>query len=156
MIKSRLLKMLVDPERLLAALFGLTLLVVLGSLLPQLYFRYFDNTAYVVVKQPIPVDKKEYHACETITMLIDRTSQFDAAIDGQYEITLVHADQNYETIKSEQLRFILNKGHLLTLYRITIPCDITAGNYFIKGVYYYKYNGRDRSYPLVSDFFQIL
>ncbi len=156
MIKNRVLRVIFDTDRIIVVLFTMVLLTVLGQLLPNIYYKYFDKTNYITVKQPVPVDAKEYRPGDTILLLLERTSQLDIALDGQYELALVRATDRYEPIAEQNTRGVVTMGRRIIIYKFQIPDDAPTGKYFIRGVYPYSFKGRDISYPFTSDFFSIL
>lgn len=143
---------------LLYGVIGAILFTLGGQIFLNVYYRYFDNTQYYTVLQPVSVDKKFYKPCESTILTAKRTSYLDMIGNFFIDLTLV---------RSDGAKYKVNGGHLDKQYSIQtgkdiivsadfeLPCDISDGLYFWQVTVPYKIHGFDRSYTFITETFNV-
>lgn len=144
-----------DSSRWIMVVLVAFLFTYVGSVLPDLYYRYVDKTVYISVKQPFSLNKKIFTPCEEVKALIVRTSIIDTQVEGLLELTLVKPASLYIPIPLYQGPFVVNKGTRTLEYTYKLPCTLPDGEYLIRGIYKYEIKDYHREYALISEYFTV-
>lgn len=139
-------------------LLGATMFTVLGWGIPEIYYRYIDQTVYYQIHSPIEVeDHKIYHPCEAVTFDVTTKSvvgtmgkllvELDLVESGsekliqsqQYDVYLENTDGDISQWKSEQL----------------LPCNLKDGQYYWKGLIRYKVRGIEKTAEYTTETIQV-
>lgn len=145
-------------KRVLYAISGAAVFAFLGFTLPYIYFRYFDNTQYYTVVQPIPVDRKYYKPCDNTILTTTRTSAVDT--QATFGVDLVLKDKDSNTIlKVPNAHFNTEasvKAGTVTLSVVyKLPCALPDGLYYWQATMKYSVRGFEHQYTYVSDTFNV-
>jgi hypothetical protein len=115
-----------------------TMFILVGYYLPKIYFDYFDMTDYYSVSVPIEVDKNLYTPCEKVVWTMHRKALVD--IDAMATTELILMKGNEEVYRN-QVPLVLEKGEYNVKTSQTLPCVLTSGDYFYRGIVSYRING---------------
>jgi hypothetical protein len=146
---------LVEHTRSQAAyMIGFSLLfIVVGWLVPAIYYQYFDQTEYYKIKR-FDFDSPEFKTCTPITYTFTRVSLINSEIMRDRELVLVNADTRQE-IWHERVEDIIDVGEATIRGTIVPPCNSPRGRYMLNILVTYPYRGRERTYLFKSSTFLI-
>lgn len=156
MIKS--LSSLKKPEieRLLFAGILFAIFSFVGSL-PDIYYRYFDNTQYLTITQPVSIDKKNYAPCEKVVLTTKLTSQVDLNARSLVQLILIKDDgtnSGVGRILQGEVPILARKEHIVS-GALQLPCDLSTGRYYWQGTATYSIRGYEKTYSFISDTFNV-
>lgn len=148
--------------RLFYAILGASLFVGIGigaNAIPEAYYKYFDTTKYVEYLEPISFDKKVYRPCETQTAKTKLRILIDTPADIRSRMYLVldQGNSNFKVVKEYTFNTFLRKEEQdQTLFsEIDLPCNLSHGVYFYRGVLSYYVHGIEKSAGFDSDPFSV-
>lgn len=146
------------PKRVGWAVAFALVFIIIGLFLPDLYYKYLDQTQYYSVQQPIPVAQKWYKPCDDVVMTAIRDSRFD--VSGTVQTDLVLKQGNNEIFKVPNVKFnrgiSVKKGNSVTVsFSYRLPCDLADGVYYWQLSFSYKVRGFDKEYVAISDLFNV-
>lgn len=149
-----------ERERYLFAILFAVIFIILGYLIPRIYYEFYDTTQYITVRQPVGADKKLYTCNETIIFVVERNSLIDTTVQGDYELLLVKLnegskDPQYIVVNSYKNEFVVNKGSKTLIQEYPLKCDLPKGTYLLRGIYRYKFHQVDHFYPVSTDVFTL-
>jgi len=145
--------------RLVYVLLFATLFVVLGYIIPQIYFKYFDRTLYYSVQQPASVDREVYKPCDKLVVTIVRTSLINVSAHATVQIYLVNVEgkiiKHNPLFDGSVLIEITNKAVVYLSY--IVPCDLIDGKYYLKAIVDYTVPSTNirKNYIWVTDSFTV-
>lgn len=145
------------PKRLiLAAVFAFHFIVI-GWLVPDFYFKYFDNTSYYSIVQPIPVDKKYYKPCENVLLTATRTSLINTTLTANIELILRKDNETIFHVPDAkfQRNATIKEGKITVLVKYPLPCKLPEGLYYWQVIATYRVHGYERQYIAISDTFNV-
>lgn len=146
------------PKRVVLALVFAFHFMLIGWLVPELYFKYFDNTNYYTVVQPVPVDKKWYKPCDDVQVTATRTSLVNVNLDVNIELILRKDGDTIFKVPNGKVHrtATVQQGKGVTiLVTYPLPCDLPPGLYYWQIIATYKVHGYDRTYLAVTDTFNV-
>lgn len=128
---------------------------LLGTTIPNTYYRYFDKTDYVSVRQPARVDKMLYQPCDTAITQVVRTSLID--VHGDIISYVVLVDGNNLSIRKlyEGRVGIENSKDEIFIFKFKLPCDLSDGSYYIQAVIQYRFKSVEKAYSWKTFVFQV-
>jgi hypothetical protein len=124
------------------------LFVLLGALIPDVYFRYFDKTEYYVINSIKVDDSKTYKACEVQEIEITRTALEN--LTGEFMFILSLEDIDNRNVYSKTIPSTVEKGSRTIKSEQLLPCkagvgtDIREGKYRWTLSYEYEFRGVKR------------
>lgn len=137
------------------ALFFATLFAVLGQAIPAIYFRYFDDREYYIVRSATVVEAT-VKQCGTLNILFDREALQDLQAKSIVEVVLVQSNG----IELEATRYArdlsIDAGITSIIGNFPLPCDIPTGVYFARGTVTYNVNGGDHITKWHTDGFTVV
>lgn len=143
-------------EKIFHVVFFALAFVVIGKLLPDIYYHYLDQTQYYSIDIPVRVDKTVYHPCDTLIMDVSRNSLVDTDATSYLELVLVRdSGANIEVSKFTR-QIVLSKGQQEIGVPLPIDCNLTPGTYFYQGIVGFTVNGVDKHTPFNTDSFQVI
>lgn len=141
----------------LALVFSIVFMVI-GQVVPDTYYRYFDNKQYYTVVQPMPVDKKWYKPCESVQITGTVTSLVNTNLDMNIELILRKSNNTVLKIPDLVLKkttIAKAEARQTVLIAYPLPCDLEDGLYYWQMLVTYKIYGYDRHYFAVTDTFNV-
>lgn len=126
--------------------------VLIGYLVPRIYYQFIDNRQYLTVVQPITYDKKEYKPCEVATAIIKYRATIDTPAEVRTKVYKVE-DSGFKVISESRSETAIAKtpddgAKILTETRV--PCTYGDGIYFYEAVVTYEIKGVKKSYSFIS------
>lgn len=146
-------------KRVFFAIIFASVFIALGGALPDLYFRYLDNTEYYTVSQPIPVNQKWFKPCDDTILTATRTSLVDTQANFAVDLVLKDVKGN-RVLKIPNAHFTtdasVQKGEDVTISVVyKLPCDLADGLYFWQATMKYHVRGYEKFYTYISDTFNV-
>jgi len=139
------------PTRLLYALMGLVLFIVVGVYLPKFITIYLPID-YYKVEQPVRIDREIYKPCDTIVMTAIRSSSIDVVAHATEQVYLVNVNgtiTKYDPIYDGSLT--VKKGNKVIVNLVhQLPCNLVNGNYYIQTIITYPFNGIQKTFTWVT------
>lgn len=133
------------------------LAMVAGYFIPKTYYQYFDQTAYYQVKNPVPVEKRDYKACDEVDVYIIRKSLIDGQGDSIINLSLVRdGNGTRERVAAEIKSISITKGDGKIITHWKLPCGIDPGEYFFEGTVKYQVRGIDKYTAFNTEFFKVV
>lgn len=147
------------PRRLMMAIMFAFFFSVVGKVVPDVYYRFFDTTKYLEIKSPLSVDKAYYKPCEGVKVSTIITSRLDLDADFFTELILVQENSgDYTRIEGSGITLrtpiIQAEPHVVT-NMLPLPCNLPDGLYHWKGNAEYDVRGYERVEPYFSETFQV-
>lgn len=144
-------------DRVLFSSFFFVVFMVFSYVVPRIYYQYLDNHQYIAFTQPISFGKKVYTACEKQTFITHIKIDIDSDIDIQSRLYLTISTNQYKIIKQYNVSsFLKSQPEIQTFITETsLPCDLTPGIYFYRGVLVYKIRGITKLSPFFTDTFSV-
>jgi len=133
-------------------LFGVAF-ALLGQMIPNCYYKYFDKTVYYNIENPVFVEQHEYRKCDDIISEFHRNSVADVQAIVVTELVRVSDNTEVEYYKRD---VTLAKGELVLHSSYPIPCNAKADTYFFRGVVAYRVRGIEKTTTFYSDNFNII
>lgn len=145
-------------HRILFALIGASIFALVPLLLSYTYFRFFDQTNYYTLVQPISIDQKWYRPCDDVVLTSNRTSLMNLSGTIQRKLVLKRAnDSNFIVPSGQSVKSIsVKKGKAISVsasYRL--PCDLANGLYYIEITFIYPVRTFEHTYVAISDTFNV-
>lgn len=149
-------------ERILYAMVGALIFLVVGWGVPDIYFKYFDKTNYVFVNQPVHVNQETFNRGDEIAVTLIRTSLIDTRGYVIVQLHLVN-DNNSETkypLADNEIA-IAKSDHEVFYQKYLLPTHtptgklIPFGTYHLEAIISYDYRGLPKSYAWKSVSFSI-
>lgn len=144
-------------KRVATALLVGFLFMIIGSGLPDMYYRYLDKTQYLTIVQPISIDKKFYHPCDAMTLTTKITSSLDVNVKTLTQLVLVRQDSSTE-IASRTIEVeipIRAQNAQITSGSLKLSCSLINGTYFWQGTATYPVRGYNHTVSFISETFTI-
>lgn len=118
--------------------------VMFGTLVPDVYYRYFDKTQYYQVID-IELLATTYPACGKVSYLVKRVSLIDMTL--KIESNLLKVEENGQLVKVHIFPTVVSgagKGNDWIKAMRQLPCDLDEGDYIIQFFYNYNYNSIEK------------
>lgn len=133
------------------------LFAILGTLIPQTYYQFFDLTEYYKIGEPVRIEQREYYPCDYVDAFITRESLIDGHGDSIINLSLVREDTGevLDRVISEERRVTIKKGSGTVITHWEIPCIAKPGRYYYDGVIEYEVRGIKKHEGFVSDVFRV-
>jgi hypothetical protein len=128
--------------------------VLVGTLLPYLYYEYVDQTNYYHIEVPVMTTEKEYKPCDTVIVPVTRKSLVDKNGELRIELIRVENDKNYE-VETTKYEVLIEEGTQTRLVQQQIPCNEQPGFYFLKGRISFEVHGVERFYEFTTNTFEV-
>lgn len=146
------------PKRVIIAGILAIVFMAVPLMLFYIYFRFFDNTPYYTVIQPIPVAEKWYKPCDDVVLTLTRSSLID--LSGSIQTDLVLKQNNNVIFKVPDAKFTrtvsVSKGDRVTVsVSYPLPCNLADGLYYWQITLTYRVRGFEHAYNAVSDTFNV-
>lgn len=134
-------------------LFSVLAFLIMGFIIPTVYYHYFDHKQYITIVQPITYNKKTFKPCEETLSVIHYSSTLDLQVETKIKIYKV-TDKGLQQIgKDYNSKTFINKtgdaGKNLVTKGI-IPCNFAEGSYFYQGIIIYSVREVQHIYPIIS------
>lgn len=107
--------------------------VLLGALIPDVYFRYFDTKEYYSIDSIFIDTNKVYKPCETMELVIARTAQED--LTGEFTFVLSLEDIDNRNVYSKRVPSTVEAGTKVIKSEQVIPCKSSTGKDLSDGQY---------------------
>lgn len=148
---------LLHPYRFASAFIFAIIFLVIGELVPNIYFRYLDRTVYYSVTQPVSVDKNVYKPCGTTILTTKRTSMIDTTAAFYRDLRLVRSDGAQLKVSNTETNTqgIVRSGSQLVSIGIKLPCNLQDGQYFWNVLMTYNYQGNPKTYGYITETFRV-
>jgi hypothetical protein len=146
------------PSRFVNATIFAFVFAFIGWIVPMTYFRYFDQTNYYTVLQPVSVDKNTYKPCEKTTITTTRTALVDLEISYTRYLRLIRIGDNAQIIIDEatnKSNVGVKKGIAIVSKSLKLPCNLEDGRYLWQGVATYEYKNSKKTYVYISEVFAV-
>lgn len=145
--------------RLLYAILGSIIFLLVGNYGPQAYYRYIDKTQYIRYVDEITFDKKVYHPCDPQTAKTDLMISINSniGVKSRLYLTLDKGDNEFLVIKEYSFDTFLKAqpGEQSIFSTIQLPCDLAKGDYFYRGVLTYSIYGVEKTAGFDSEVFSV-
>ena len=131
---------------------------IVGWIVPNTYYKYFDKTVYYSVVQPVSINKTVYKPCEETILTTTRTSLIDTNILFTRYLRLVRVEDNAQIVIDEAINkseIGVKKGIMTVSRALKLPCNLIDGNYFWQAVAVYQYKGNQKTYTYVTENFSV-
>lgn len=127
--------------------FFILIFILLGNMIPRVYYTYFDRTVYYDLESPLKVDKKSYKACEVVKASGMRFADQSTSGFEIKELVLHNADGTTQEVYRTQEPLVIQQGGRknITFYYF-LPCslknnkDLPTGRYKWEGVIQLKFH----------------
>lgn len=144
-----------NPTLLHMAIFAFAFSFI-GWALPQTYYKYIDDTDYLVVRYPMSVEPSEVEACDDITVFSTYTALDDIQAISYNDWMRLNEDGTYTKVDTTSRSGNFPKGEGETFsVDLEVPCRLDPGTYFISGVKKYTHKDAERSYSFITDAFHV-
>lgn len=146
------------PTRIVSAVLFALIFSILGTSIPDIYFKYIDKTQYLKVTLPIDVDRELYQPCDTTTLTTHLNAVVDVNVNSLTELILVREDAaairtGYVLETKTPVRAL--QDHAIG-GKAVIPCDVEPGRYFWQGNATYFVRGVEKNTPFYSETFNVV
>lgn len=130
---------------------------ILGTLIPQTYYQFFDQTKYYKIIEPVRIEQKDYVACDYVDAYITRESLIDGHGDSIINLSLIREDTGevVDRIVSSERRVSIKKGNGTVITHWEIPCTAKSGRYYYDGVIEYEVRGIKKHEGFISETFLV-
>lgn len=155
LIKKAKVKKYLHKERLLFALFGAIVFILFGTVIPEVYFKYFDKTEYIKVQQPVKTGKELYKPGDDIILTIVRTSYINTHGDVLIELHLINADGLTKYYLSSAHIEVTKSQDQVFYQKYSLPFNIPEGKYFAEAVISYEFKSIPKTYIWRSNSFTV-
>lgn len=117
-------------QRLTNALLGALLFILLGTALPNLYFKYLDKNVYYKINS-FETTSAVYKQCDLSTVVILRESKVDSSAKRVVDIVLRNEDKEINIpVHGLTADIFIEKNEAKTIQTdLQIPCNIPNGEY---------------------------
>lgn len=112
------------------------LFMLLGAVLPEVFYRYFDTREYYKINSIVVDTNKTYKPCEVMELLITRTAYED--LTGEFTFVLTLEDIDNKNVYSKRVPSTVEKGERTIKSEQLIPCDNGVGKNIDEGEYRWK------------------
>ena len=134
---------------------------VIGYFVPKFYYEFLDKTTYFSIEQPVPSEYETYRRGDYISLILTVRSLVD--ITATQSASLIHVNGDAVAIQlsreeSPEIVTVRKTGEVsrvIKTHTIRLPCHALDGRNFIQVVFTYSVNGVEKTYPYVSDIFNI-
>lgn len=128
-------------SRLASVIFFSLMFAIVGTLLPDFYFKYFDNRQYLKIDTATIVGG-ELNKCGYVDVELDRHALIDLQAKAIVEFVLVRADAPDTEVQRLVREVAISKGDKRVIQSYKLDCDIREGNYYLEGnvTYYVRDN----------------
>lgn len=145
------------PNRILYAVIFAALFSIVGWAIPEVWYKYIDETEYLVISQPISVDKKLYEPCEETTLTTKLTAKVDLNVSSLTQLVLTN--ENGDSVRvgrviSAEAPIKAREEHIIS-GSLPLPCDLKEGAYFWQGNATYSVRGFDRTLSFITETFTV-
>lgn len=144
------------PRFLYAVLFAF-LFSFMGWAIPEVYFRYLDKTEYLVVQQPVSVDRKLYAPCERTRLTTKLEAKVDVNVKSLTQLILTNEKGDKirasEVIEAEA-PILADDEHIVSGW-LNLPCDLEEGLYYWQGNATFEVNGNEKTISFISETFTV-
>ena len=129
-IKSKISKV---SHRLMGMLVFAMLFVLLGALIPDVYYRYFDTKEYYSIDSIFVDTNKTYKPCEKMELTIARTALEN--LTGEFTFVLSLEDIDNRNVYSKRVPSTVEAGTKVIKSEQLIPCNSGVGVVIRDGQY---------------------
>lgn len=143
-------------NRFLSAMLFATMFVLIGSIIPETYYKYFDHTEYLTVRYPMGTDKDSYKPCEKLVVISTYTALQDINATSHNNWMKINEDGSFTKVLERERDgvFLKAEGQPFSV-QLDVPCDLDPGTYFLSGIKTYNILGNEHQYSFVSEPFII-
>lgn len=142
-------------QRILMAIIVGTLFSFMGWAIPEVYFKFLDDTQYLTITQPISIDKKEYAPCEKTTLTTKMRAKVNVTVRSLTQLVLTN-DKGDKFIVGDifnaEAPIRAQEEHSIS-GKLPLPCDLEDGLYFWEGNATYYVRGYEKNLSFISDTF---
>lgn len=143
-------------NKMLSALLFAMLFVIVGTAIPDTYYKYIDKKEYLTVMYPMGTDKTSYKPCEDLLLISTYTALQDIHAISFNNWMKINDDGSFTKIldRTKANVFLKAEGQPFS-EQLDIPCDLKTGTYFLSGIKSYDVFENQHNYPFVSVPFNI-
>lgn len=146
------------PKRLLSAILFAFIFSVVGYVIPDVYYRYVDKTAYLEIEQPISVSKKEYHPCEGTELTTKLVAYVDVNVQSLTQLVLTNDEgDSYRVgdIITAETPIMARDQHIVSGV-LPLPCELSEGSYYWQGNATFSVRGIEKTISFISETFTVI
>lgn len=127
-------------RQLLSILFFSCLFGILGILIPDFYYKYFDTRAYYTVQSAI-VNGGDLKPCGYVDISLVEHADYDLQGLAIVDVVLVRADE--PNLEERTITDLVNikAGDTTTTHTYPLVCALRGGDYFLKASVRYEVRG---------------
>ena len=107
--------------------------VLLGALIPDVYFRYLDTKQYYSIDSVFVDTSKVYKPCETMELVVVRTASEN--LTGEFTFVLSLEDIDNRNVYSKRVPSTVEAGTKVVKSEQVIPCKSSTGKDLSDGQY---------------------
>lgn len=120
-------------HRIMGTIVFAMLFVLLGALIPDVYYRYFDTKQYYSIDSIFVEANKTYKPCEVMELMIARTALEN--LTGEFTFVLSLEDIDNRNVYSKRVPSTVEAGTKVIKSDQTIPCKSSTGKDLNDGQY---------------------
>lgn len=134
------------------------LATLLGTLIPQTYYQFFDKTDYYQITSPVLIGEGDHYACELVDAYINRTSLIDGHGDSIINLSLIKKESGevVDRIISKERRISITQGSGTVITHWEIPCNAKPGLYYYDGVVEFEVRGIKKHESFKTEVFEVV
>lgn len=146
-------------HRIMGTIVFAMLFVLLGALIPDVYYRYFDTKQYYSIDSIFVEANKTYKPCEVMELMIARTALEN--LTGEFTFVLSLEDIDNRNVYSKRVPSTVEAGTKIIKSEQLIPCnsgvgvDLRDGQYRWTLTYTYDWKGIKKVALNKSNLFEI-
>jgi hypothetical protein len=125
----------------------------IGYIVPEIYYKYFDNTQYYTITNPVTVEGALFKPCDKVTVEIHRKALIATTAISVRELVLVKDNIEVARFRSD-ISINLNEEIVHTQWQL--PCDLDPGIYMFRGIVNYQYRGVEKYTEFRSTEFEVI
>lgn len=149
-------------KNVLVVMLFITSFNVVGYLLPQIYYQYFDRTEYLKFQDSVEVTLDKYKVCDDVELTFRREAAEDLEYQSitqlvLYQIYQEEAEPNtFKKLFFEPQYGIIKKGATNIKIAVPLPCAVEPGEYYFEGAYNYQVKNIKRNTYWTSERFDVI
>ncbi len=144
-----------DTDWTSVALFAI-LFVLAGSLIPETYYKYIDDTDYWRISGAVQIDRTEYVACDSMRLSFVRESDLTLVATVYSTLYRLREDGNRVQMYSDRREHVLlEPGVIVVEIDFRLPCYLPDGQYYLEHTLLYEVSGAQRAYRFRTPVFQV-
>lgn len=134
-------------ERIYHMVFWGIVFLLVGFIVPKIYYRYVDTRQYITV-QSLAFNKKVFTPCEEVVYFYKYHADFDAEVSLHSRLIKFETDHKELVSTGQPTTTFVNKtppeGDQFT-YRTKLPCNFKPGVYQLEGIITYHLKGEKKT-----------